>query len=331
LGRRRSWILACQAGVIAAVLIAGALPPASDLAPLLGVLFVIVLLAATQDIATDALGVEALTGGQRRLGGMAQVCGGYLGLMIGSGLWLPVYAVAGWTAAMLMLAVFIAAGTIPVWLARGVDRTASVAVDAPARLAAAWRNPLLRHGVLFILCYQLGGRLGVAMIGPFLVDTGLSLAEIGWLRGTGGTLVGLLAATLGGMALRSVSSTAALMGFGLLHAATLLGLGVAAASGVHDRMLLAGLCLAESASFALVFVALYTAMMGWCSTAQAGTDFALLQSADAALAVIAGAAAGQISQWFGHAANFTSAALILAVASTLGVRSIFRLPGVAIP
>src|SRR5262249_10870370 len=59
-GRRRSWILPTQL-LSASVLVAcAARPPGPDLRPLLGAVFAVNLLAATQDIATDGLAVDLL-------------------------------------------------------------------------------------------------------------------------------------------------------------------------------------------------------------------------------------------------------------------------------
>ena len=75
LGRRRSWILAMQlAGTV--VLAAIAVVPGADALPaLMTAMFVLNLIAATQDIATDGLAVELLPPGERGFANGLQVAG----------------------------------------------------------------------------------------------------------------------------------------------------------------------------------------------------------------------------------------------------------------
>lgn len=309
LGWRRSWLLPCQLLLALAALAAALLQPAEQLTWLLVVLFLVALAAATQDIATDALAVEALPAGRRYLGGGAQVAGGYAGFVIGVGLWLPLYATLGWRDAMLALAAFLLLLALPAWFRRP-DAAPQIERPRPS-LRAALQRPALRWALLFVLVYQSGGRLGVAMLGPFLVDAGLSLETIGWIKGVGASAAGLLGSLCGVPLLRRWGATAALTRFAALHALLFLVLAGVAWAGQVPPLMVGALILAEATVFSLTFVALYTSMMGWCSPQQAGTDFALLQSLDAVLAIGAAVLAGLIGQAFGHFVNFTLAAVLL--------------------
>jgi MFS transporter (putative signal transducer) len=53
--------------------------------------------------------------------------------------------------------------------------------------------------------------------------------------------------------------------------------------------------------------------MNWSDTAQAATDFAVLQSLDAALAVAMGMIAGMVAEHAGHGVVFAAAAIVLAL------------------
>lgn len=321
LGRRRSWLLLCQSLIVASFLVLSQVSPADHFELMLCALLAVSVFAATQDIATDALAVEVVEENRRATVSSAGVFGGYVGFLLGVGAWLPVYAAFGWQASMLFMAGVVAALTIPAFAARGIEDSApaSVAAGCPRpRLSASFRRSEYRRGLGFMLVYQSGLRLGIALIGPFLVDTGLKLADIGWLKGAGGAAAGLVAA-LAMMAVLRRPSARALTFAALVNAVLFLAL-AAVWAGLLSRDLVVPLILAQSAAAATSMIALYAVMIGWCSPHQAGTDFALLQSADAVMAIAFGIAAGFIGQAFGHAAVFALAALLLVAGATLARR-----------
>lgn len=321
LGRRRSWLLVCQSLIAASFAVLSLLSPAGHFELMLCVLLGVAVFAATQDIATDALAVEVVDESRRATVSSAGVFGGYVGFLLGVGAWLPVYAAFGWQASMLFMAGVVVVLTIPAVAARGLEDGVPVPLDEAAfrpRLTASFRRPEYRRGLGFMLVYQSGLRLGIALIGPFLVDVGLTLADVGWLKGAGGAAAGLVAA-LAMLALLRRPSARALMLAALANAALFLALaGVWA--GIVSRDLVAPLILAQSAAAATSMIALYAVMIGWCSPRQAGTDFALLQSADAVMAIAFGIAAGFIGQAFGHTAVFALAALLILAGAALARR-----------
>lgn len=321
LGRRRSWLLLCQALIASSFAVLSQLSPAGHFELMLCMLLAVSVFAATQDIATDALAVEVVDESRRAAVSSAGVFGGYVGFLLGVGAWLPVYAAFGWQASMLFMAGVVAVLTIPAVAARGIEDgvPAPVAAGRPRpRLSASFRRAEYRRGLGFMLVYQSGLRLGIALIGPFLVDTGLTLSDIGWLKGAGGAAAGLVAA-LAMLAVLRRPSARALMLAALANAVLFLALaGVWA--GIVPPDLVAPLILAQSAAAATSMIALYAVMIGWCSPHQAGTDFALLQSADAVMAIAFGIAAGFIGQAFGHAAVFALAALLLVAGAALARR-----------
>jgi MFS transporter (putative signal transducer) len=61
-------------------------------------------------------------------------------------------------------------------------------------------------------------------------------------------------------------------------------------------------------------------MMSWCGPEQTGTDFAILQSLDALIAIVMALAAGWIGERFGHGANFGIAGLVMLLAAGMAMR-----------
>ncbi|MBL3566204.1 MFS transporter, partial [Rhodovulum sulfidophilum] len=110
----RRWILTCQGLLCLCFLVGAAFAPERHLGALLPVVFAMAVLAATQDIATDAAGVHATTRRTRSLASGASTVGGYAGFLIGGGLWLWIYARLGWEISMIFLAVAMLLLTLPV-------------------------------------------------------------------------------------------------------------------------------------------------------------------------------------------------------------------------
>lgn len=317
-GSQRIWIIVSQISIALCFLGASLLPPAAQLSPLVAVLLVMAFLAATQDVATDAFGVHATSSDNRATASGASTVGGYLGFLLGGGLWLPVYAVWGWRVSMLVMAGCILMLTIPTFFAKRFEADGTVAprVVRPG-FRAAFGNRQLLVGLGFLVVYQTGIRLAGSMTGPLLVDSGLSLSTIGWLRGVGGTSAGLVAALAGTLLAQRLGVSRCLALAALYNILVCLALAVLTLSSMHLPGLLVTLQILLAAGVAMSFVVLYAAMMNWCSPLQVATDFALLQSADAVLAIVAGMAGGLLGQHFGYPAIFTLSALLLACGALL--------------
>lgn len=304
------WILACQGLLCLCFALGARVSPVANLTALSLILFIMTVIAATQDIATDAAGIHA-TGPQNRvLASGASTIGGYFGFLLGGGVWLWTYARLGWGPAMMALALIMLMLTL---LSTRLRLPPIPEHSGKASLRHSLRNPALLSGAGFLILWQSGIRLGGAMAGPMLVDAGLDLGAIAWLRGAGGMAIGLAAAVIGTFAVRRLGKTTVLVFAGALALASLAGL---AWWGLHPGSVpvLAALQIALMGATAMSFVALYAAMMDWCAPDQAATDFALLQSLDAALAVATGVLAGLMAENWGYAPVFALAGALLLAA-----------------
>lgn len=205
IGRRKSWILPLQA-LLAATCAAAAFAPANALPVLLGLVFLMNLFAATQDIAVDGLAVDLLEPHELGYGNVAQVAGYKLGMLTSGGLLLSLNGRIGWTGlffAMAGLSLLVLGITA---LARE-PRTASAEGGGGAR--TDWRELLLRLKaamlvpgtgwlLLFIGTYKLGEMMTDVLYKPFLVDAGLTAEQIGWWLGTWGIAASLTGSLVGG-------------------------------------------------------------------------------------------------------------------------------------
>jgi MFS transporter, putative signal transducer len=316
IGPSRSRSIVLIGGLISAVcfVLAAVIGPTS-FAPLMAIFIVIAFAASTVDIACDGHAVESLSERYHGWGNAAQVGGAYLGSAIGSGLFLVLVARVDWIQAMIVMAVLLLLLGLPFVLSPAI--TPVEARSHRPSLRDALRRTEMRKGLALAALYAVSQKWGLAMLGPFLVDSGLDLDSLGIVNGAGGMILGFGCALLGGALVRSWGARAIMVLALVLQAVTLSGLAAAAWIGGASQLLLLGLALASSSAImALGFVALYAQFMALSDPRQAGIDFTLLQCMDALVSMIGGIGAGWIAQHFGYSACFGLAAFLVILAIT---------------
>ena len=296
---------------------------------LLGLLVLVNLAAATQDIATDGLTVRLLPERWRGLGNSLQVGGYKVGMIVsGSGLLLVIDRF-GWQLSLLTLALLVALMLLPIWrFAEARHLPAPAPTSEPLGLALLVRSyrgflalPGMGLWLAVVLTFKLGDALGSPMIKPMLVDQGWSNAELGQLTLVS-SLVGIGGALLGGLLYARLGVLRALLLFGLLQALGLAALALLVNAG-GDVALVYTLTLFEQGADGLSTVALFAAMMRQCRSGHEGADFTLQASTQILLGGFVGAASGVLAKALGYDGLFLVAAG-LGLAALLLVRRYFR-------
>lgn len=310
LGTRRQWLLPLQfAGVLGALALAGVEVDGGLL-----VLFIAALLfnlvAATQDVATDGLAVRILDTRERGLANGIQVGAYRIGMILGGGLLLWIYAKTGWTTMFACMAVLLALTILPVLSLREPPRPAGAGTaDRPsfAALSAGWAARLRVPGflafVVLICFYKFGDSMVASLIGPFMKDAGLPTETIAIMKGTVGSLASLAGAAFGGWIAFRLGRRNALLGCGLLQTASL-GFYIAAAAGVSVVPMLWAGTVAEHLLGGMATVALFTLMMDAADPEHAGTDYTLLASAIVVAMGLANFAGASVADAFGYLPTF---------------------------
>jgi MFS transporter (putative signal transducer) len=310
-GRNRSGIVVAIGGAVCVIglSLVGLIGPEA-LGAVLGCLTIVAFAAATVDIACDGYAVESLPRIQHGWANAAQVGGAYLGAAIGGGLFLLLVAMQGWTIATWSMAALVALLGVP-FVLRAQGRIATEARPHVPSLASALRRPEIRRGLLAAALYVVAQKTALMMLGPFLIDAGLGLAEVGLVNGIGSMFVGLAAALLGGALVRAIGARAVLVTALVLQAGALF---LFAARdlfpGIPDAVLVAVAVASSSGIMALGFVALYAQFMHWSDPRQGGVDFTLFQSMDALISMIGGVLAGYAAELLGYGTFFAGAGLI---------------------
>lgn len=279
-GTPRQWLLPLQLTSAAGALGLAALDLGHSLSLIYGALLFFNLLAAMQDVATDGLAVRLLSERERGLGNGIQTGAYRLGMILGGGLLLWVFAQAGWVVMFCGMAALLLLTALPVLLLR--DEAPAPPRPARSGLAPGWLLRLRRPGMLafigLIAAYKFGDSMVASLIGPFMKDYGLATSEIALIKGSLGSACALAGSALGAWAAFRLGRRAALLGCGLLQAASLL-LYLAAALHWGGKPMLYSACIAEHLFGGMATVALFTLMMDAAEPAHASTDYTLLACA----------------------------------------------------
>ncbi len=317
LGHHRGWILPLQGTVIVCLgglaLLAPQLLFGSAFWLLLGLLLIINLAAASQDVATDGLAVRLLPARWRGLGNSLQVGGYKVGMLAsGSGLLLLIGPL-GWNLSIALLAVGLLLLSLPIWRFREAQllpRYEALAEPAgPGLLLRHYRGLLAQPGMLawllVVLTFKLGDALGSPMIKPMLVDQGWDTAALGQLTLIS-SLAGIGGALLGGLLYARIGALRSLLAFGALQALGLAGMALLVGEG-GQPLLVYVLCLFEQVADGMSTVALFAVMMSMCRAEHEGADFTLQASTQLLLAGLVGACSGVLAKLFGYQALFVGA------------------------
>lgn len=311
LGHRRGWILPLQTGVILCLVLLALLDQASVFGPalpaLLGLLLLVNLAAATQDIATDGLTVRLLPERWRGLGNSVQVSGYKIGMLVsGSGLLLCI-DVLGWNLALGLVAGLMLLLTVPIWRF-DETRLAPRLADAP-ETTRGWRllwqhyrgliaQPGMGQWLLVVLAFKLGDALGSPMIKPMLVDQGWSNAQLGQLTLIS-SLAGIGGAVLGGALYTRLGLRRSLITFGLLQALGIAAMALLVGHG-GDTGLVYAVALFEQTADGMSTVALFAGMMSRCRPEHEGADYTLQASVQLLLAGVVGSFSGVLAKSLGY-------------------------------
>jgi predicted MFS family arabinose efflux permease len=204
IGRRKSWILPAQAALMIACGM-GALIPPTRIAPLVSLVFVMTLIAATQDIAVDGLAVDLLAADELGLGNIAQVSGYKVGMLLGGGLLVWASQWIGWRGIFLGMAGVVAIAFVIVLL---FDEPPAVHAGAGDRvtfddvlvaLGRALKSPESTWLIVFLLTYKLVEAVSTSMFKPFLVDAHAPIQKIALWEGTYGLIASTIGSALGGL------------------------------------------------------------------------------------------------------------------------------------
>ena len=302
LGTRRRWIAGAQVG-LALTLLGLALGGVEVDAAYLALLFVLVTLSATQDIAVDAYTIEVMDRSELGPANGARVTAYRLGMIVAGGVLVALSARLGWTSVLLVAAaLFLAYSALSTLLpATRAEHSAHEPLLEPIRELLS-RPGILVAG-LFVLTFKLGDLALTPMVKPFWVDSGYSVQQIGWVQTTLGVGASIVGALAGGLATRRLGAFRALWVLGLVQALSNLAYWAAAVAGA-PKTLMYGAAVVEQFTAGLGTAAFLTFLMTLSSRRYAATQFALLSALYRLGGIGAGALSGVLTTRMGYASYF---------------------------
>jgi MFS family permease len=215
-GHYKFWIVLMQSLTGIAIVICAFLDPETNFTLLLGGMFIAIVFAATQDIATDALAIELLKPSERGFGNSVQVAGGYLGGILGGGVILILLDSWGWTRSLLAIALGVLLLIFPVLFHReNITRRETEYKLSFSALAGFFQQPGMKRWILVLVFYMMGVTIANTMSRPLLVDLGMSMADIGVMNSIVAFGGGFVGSILGGFLLKPLGRKRGLIVFGI--------------------------------------------------------------------------------------------------------------------
>ncbi|MBN1204439.1 MAG: MFS transporter [Myxococcaceae bacterium] len=204
IGHRKSWILPLQVALAGTYLAASLATSPEAIPALLGLVFLMNLFAATQDIPVDGIAVDLLKSEDLGWGNAIQVVGYKLGSLAGGGLlgWASKYI--GWQkvflimAALSLLALAVTAFMREPAREGGAEAPRTTLREVLALLRSALGVPGTGWLLLLIGTYKFGESMSDVLYKPFLLQSGFEGAQVALWTGTWGTVASLAGSTAGG-------------------------------------------------------------------------------------------------------------------------------------
>jgi PAT family beta-lactamase induction signal transducer AmpG len=292
LGRRRSWMLVIQLGLMGAIFGLGLSDPAAGPVYTAAFALTVAFFSASQDIVIDAYRIEILDPSQQGAGAAMTQAGYRFGLIAaGAGALYLADIVADWSIVYAVMALLVLVGMAAALLAPvPPDSLQSGAAETHAQpmlrsiVIEPFREFLTRHSLpaalailAFILLYKFGDAFAGSMANPFFVNIGFSKIEIANASKIFGVFATLGGVFLGGVLVKQYGVLNTLLWCGILQMLSNLMFAALAIVG-HDvgfLYLTVGIENFTGGMASSAFVA-YLSLL--CNTAYTGTQFALLTS-----------------------------------------------------
>ena len=290
LGRRRSWMLLAQLGIIAGLLGISSTDPSTQLQALALWALLVAFSSATQDISIDAWRIEAGPPEQQGALAAAYQLGYRIALIVAGAGALLVASRAGWPAAYQAMAACAGVGVLTTLLIR--DNAGPLQARGPSvwqwlqqAVIGPFQDFFARNGLAtgalilaFVGCFRLTDITMGVMANPFYLDIGYSLDQIAFVAKGFGVLMTIAGAMLGGVLVARWGSPRTLIVGGLLVIGTNLCFAGLALWGRPDLFGLVVVISADNLASGLAGTAFIAYLSGLTSVAYTATQYALFSS-----------------------------------------------------
>ncbi len=290
LGRRRSWMLVIQIGLMISIAYLGFSNPETTPALTAVCALAVAFFSASQDIVIDAYRIEILDVDEQGAGAAMTQAGYRLGAIAAGAGALFLADQVDWSIVYSVMAVLVVIGMLMAIFAPDPDKRNPAAGEAHTSIGLRsividpfieffQRNsPATAITILaFILLYKFGDAFAGVMAYPFYYEMGFSKSEVATVSKIFGVIATVLGIFIGGLIVKRYGIMKSLLGCGILQMLSNLMYAAQAIAG-HDVQFLYFTIGIENLSGGMGSSAFVAYLSVLCNTAYTGTQFALFTS-----------------------------------------------------
>ncbi len=283
LGKRKSWILLMQLGLVLTLVLLATMNPASQAGMIGMVALVIAFFSASQDISINAYTTDVLPPEERGLGAAYTVFAYRVALLVSGGVALIFADYFGWKMTYEFMALLMLLTMIPTFMAPRAREIQTSAHNLYQTTKEALRDIIQRDKIIvmifFIIFYKFGDALALSLITNFLLHgLGFTLTEVGLAYKVVSFIAMILGGFIGGIILTRWNLYRALLLFGLAQAFSNLVFALLACVGKNFTLMAVSVFI-ENFCSGLSTAALLAFMMSQCDHRYTASQFALLSAA----------------------------------------------------
>lgn len=334
LGRRRSWILIAQLGLILSLAGLSLAQPRISLGLVIALAIAVAFFSATQDIAIDAFRREAIADEEQGIAASFVVYGYRVGILVASGLglWLvdPTTVGLSFNQMFLLMAVILAIGVATTLVATEPRVEHPLPTTFQQAVVAPFVEFLKRPGawvfLAFVLLFKVGDSFAASITAAFYVDVGFSDAQIAQAAKAVGFFSTMIGLFLGGVLIYKLGILRALLIFAFLQAFSTASFALLDAIG-PNWWALAGIVAFEDVSSGMGTAALVAFMSLLANKQYTATQYALLSSLASFGRTVLSGFAGEVGEAVGYTAFYllSSAMAVPGILLLLRISSVYGL------
>jgi PAT family beta-lactamase induction signal transducer AmpG len=313
LGRRRSWMLVIQIGLMLAITALGFSQP--ETTPLLtaACALAVAFFSASQDIVIDAYRIEILDSDEQGAGAAMTQAGYRLGAIAAGAGALFLAEQIDWSLVYAVMAALVIVGMAAAIFAPDPERRNPdlVANNQETGFCSMVIDPFVeffqRNGpttaiiiLAFILLYKLGDAYAGVMAYPFYYEMGFTKSEVATVSKIFGVIATVVGVFIGGLIVKRYGIMKSLVGCGILQMLSNLMYAAQSVAG-HDVQFLYFTIGIENLSGGMGSSAFVAYLSVLCNTSYTGTQFALFTSFMAFGRTVLSASSGwvvEVTGWF---------------------------------
>ena len=320
LGRRRAWMIACQALIALALVAVGFTDPATSVAATAAFTFVVAFGSATQDVVVDGWRIDAAPTDMQGIMAAAYQLGYRIAMLCAGAGALYIAEFAGWRASYFAMAALMAIGVAAAILSPIVDRAPQAGAPRKAfDFTEAVKAPLVdlyrRTGrtlfaiLLLVALYRLSDFLAGVMSSPLYIDLGFTKTQIASVAKVYGFGVGIAGAFVGGWLVARIGLYRTLIVGACAQSISHLLFSWLSTQGPSITALVIAIS-ADNFAQAFAGTVLIAYMSGLTAAGFSATQYALLSSLYAFLGKFVAGLSGFVVAQYGYATFFVMTAAI---------------------